>query len=444
MKHYEKNPRKITPQQATDLQRWLGEYGDLSGIVHNITTDEIIGGNQRADAMDILDGMQPKIEHKYKTPTAQGTVATGYVTWKGERFAYRQVKWTPEKAAAAVVIANKAGGQWDTKKLKEYFDQAKLLTQGFNKNELIKAGFKILDDIKDAIPQIDKARKLQDKWRTKPGQLWQLGPHYLFIGDCTIAANVEKLMRGAKADLIYTDPPYGVSYTGTNNAQGRDWGAMANDDLRNAALQTMLTAAFKLMYKTARVDTALYCWHASSTQMQFELALKDAGYKVKQQLIWNKGMVFGHADYHWAYEVVFYCARLGERTNWYGERTDKTILAKRRIELEQAEPALLIQIITALLDGSTVWEVDRDAVVEYQHATQKPTRLAIRAIDNSCKPGGVVTDFFVGSGTTIIAAENTQRICYAMELEATNAAVCLERYRQAFPKSKIVLAPRVK
>ena len=105
MKHYHKNPRQITEKQFSQLQSWLEEFGDLSGIVHNVKTDEIIGGNQRAEAMHFMNGTKPTIEHTYRKPTRTGTVAEGYFTYKGERINYRRVDWTAKKSEKATIIA---------------------------------------------------------------------------------------------------------------------------------------------------------------------------------------------------------------------------------------------------------------------------------------------------------------------------------------------------
>ena len=137
VKHYHKNPRRINEKQAEQLKKWLAEYGDLSGIVHNIKTDEVIGGNQRADVMQILSSkVKPVITKRWAKPTKQGTVAIGYYDWQGERYSYRRVSWTPRKADAANVIANKAGGDWDFEILKNEFASADLLDWGFQKFEL--------------------------------------------------------------------------------------------------------------------------------------------------------------------------------------------------------------------------------------------------------------------------------------------------------------------
>jgi DNA modification methylase len=262
-------------------------------------------------------------------------------------------------------------------------------------------------EVKDAEPQVDKAEELNKKWQVKQGDVWQLGDHRLMCGDSTKPSDVEILMGGALADMIFTDPPYGVSYVGTNSPNGKDWQMIKNDDLRGDGLYDFLLVAFKNL---------------------FEQALNQAGFTVKQQLIWNKGMVLGHSDYHWAHEPVLYCKKTDQSTSWYGDRTGKTMLRARRSELNNLKKEDLVQILKNMMDESSVWEIDRDQAVKYQHPTQKPVTLAIRALCNSSQPENIVLDLFSGSGSTLIACENTERVCYGMELDPKYCAVILQRY----------------
>ena len=135
MKEYNKNPRKISKKQLIELEANLKELGDISGIVHDLNSGEIIGGNQRTKVLNIQD-CEIEIVKEFETPTEQGTVALGFVVWQGERFNYRKVLWTPEQCEKANVTANKMGGTWDFDVLKEHFNQDKLLTFGFDEWEL--------------------------------------------------------------------------------------------------------------------------------------------------------------------------------------------------------------------------------------------------------------------------------------------------------------------
>ena len=135
MKHYHKNPRTLTERQFKDLRAWLKELGDLGGIVHDLNSDEIIGGNQRIRALDLM-GAEPVIVERFDPPTEQGTVARGYFERHGERYDYRAVRWTPRQCEKANVIANKAGGGWDFDILANDFELPDLLEWGFSEGEL--------------------------------------------------------------------------------------------------------------------------------------------------------------------------------------------------------------------------------------------------------------------------------------------------------------------
>lgn len=263
----------------------------------------------------------------------------------------------------------------------------------------------------------------------KIGDIFQIGEHRLMCGDATSMEDVERLMDGNFADMIFTDPPYGVSYKGTNNPDGREWEIIEGDKLRGDALYQLLYGSFQRLYAFSKESPAVYVWHASSTQMIFETALNDAGFEVKQQLIWNKGMVLGHSDYHWAHEPMFYCKKKGSSTQWYGPRSWKTILGERRKSFSNLNKEQLIRIIQNILDESTTWEIDREIIKNYKHPTQKPVPLAGRAITNSSKQDDIVLDLFLGSGSTMVAAHQLDRKCYGMEIDPKYCQVIIDRMK---------------
>jgi site-specific DNA-methyltransferase (adenine-specific) len=267
------------------------------------------------------------------------------------------------------------------------------------------------------------------KTNIRPGDIFQIGRHRLLCGDSTNPEEVKKLMAGKKAGLVFTDPPYGVSYQGTDNGDGSKWTMIKNDDLRGDGLVRFLFLAFKNALDNTKKEIALYTWYAIKNHIQFETALLAAGWEVKQQLIWNKGMTLGHADYHWAHEPILYCKKQEQTTEWYGDRTGKTILRQRRTELTQLKKEELVQIIKNLLDNSTTWEIDLEKVVNYQHPTQKPVTLAGRAILNSSKENDIVLDLFLGSGSTMVAGEQADRKVYGMELDPAFCEVIVQRMK---------------
>jgi site-specific DNA-methyltransferase (adenine-specific) len=200
---------------------------------------------------------------------------------------------------------------------------------------------------------------------------------------------------------VFTDPPYGVSYKGVNNPGGREWEVIENDDLRGDKLSEFLLAAFKNIKTHLKSKRAFYIWYATRNHIQFESAIIDAGLKSKQVLMWNKGMILGHSDYHWAFEPCFYGCHADENCEWLGDRCQ-----------------------------TTVWDIKRDHTGDYVHPTQKPTTLAQKAIFNSSKIGETVLDLFGGSGSTLIACEQTNRKCRMMEFDPKYVDVIRRRYAE--------------
>jgi DNA modification methylase len=239
--------------------------------------------------------------------------------------------------------------------------------------------------------QIDRAEELRVKWGTARGQLWEIGRHRLLCGDSTNAEDVARLMGGEKPLLMVTDPPYGVNYDpawrarlGVNLNAGK-MGVVANDgrvDWREA-------------WALFPGDVA-YCWHAGRHASEVQESLASVGLTVVAQVIWNKDrFALSRGDYHWKHEPCWYAVREGAKHHWAGARNQ-----------------------------STVWDVPRADDSGHGHPTQKPVECMARPIRNH---EGDVYDPFLGSGTTMVAAEQLGRICYAMEIEPKYVAVALER-----------------
>lgn len=287
----------------------------------------------------------------------------------------------------------------------------------------------------DALPE--KIAKI-----SKPGDIWQLGSHRLMCGDSTNPEDVAKLMDGNLADMIFTDPPYGVSYKGTNSPNGREWNIIEGDRLRGDGLYQLLFGAFQQLYAFSKENPAVYIWHASSTQMIFETALLDAGFEVKEQIIWNKGMVMGHSDYHWSHEPCFYCRKKGKNNKWYGDRKQRTILRQEKIDFTSYKKSDLIMMLEVLSSETTNWEIKKDGAQTYLHPTQKPVDLCMKAIrNNTTIDESLVLDLFSGSASTIIACEKSKRTCFAMEIDPTYVDIGVNRFINWFDKNNIECPP---
>lgn len=306
-------------------------------------------------------------------------------------------------------------------------------------------------------PVIAKVEELQRKWETAPGQVWQLGKHRLAIGDSEKAATWEALACEPAA-LAFMDPPYGIDY---ENEAGQ---SVANDDLRRDDLAGFLTRVLGRCIQATVPDAAFYIWHASSTRRDFEFACNQAGLIERQYITWVKdGFVLGRCHYHWQTEHAFYCEKSGASARWMGDRTQATVwrvagqtaggtgvqIGKDGILVTDGGGATLLiregkvpksaklrhfrvpegDSLTLLPPGgTTAWQLSRDALADYLHPNQKPPGLAAIAIANHTQPGEIVIDPFSGSGSTLLACEQTGRVCRAIEIDPGYAAVILERW----------------
>ena len=252
----------------------------------------------------------------------------------------------------------------------------------------------------DAIPE-------NVETRCKQGDLWQLGRHRLLCGDSTNPLDVERLMGGASPNLMITDPPYGVEYDANwrnemDRANGKPYGAFAvgkvsNDD---AADWTEAWVLFQ--------GDVVYCWHADRRASIVQSSLESAGFEMRSQIIWAKSnFAISRGHYHWQHEPCWYAVRKGSNASWIGDHSQ-----------------------------TTLWEIDKPMKSETGHSTQKPLDCMARAIRNH---DGDVYDPFLGSGTTLIAAEQENRVCYGLEIEPKYCDVILTRWENATGKTATLI-----
>lgn len=275
------------------------------------------------------------------------------------------------------------------------------------------------DEKDDQVPTTPKVPK------SKVGDIYILGNHTLLCGDSTLAENWDTLMGGVKADMVFTDPPYNVNYKGRGEDTSR---GILNDHMEASQFTAFLDALFAQAIKHAKDGAGWYVFHSTSTQAQFEDAMKKAGLAIKNQLIWNKPTAsMGWGDYRWKHEPFYYAAKQGIETVFYGDRTNTTILNFQDTEDKLIKWAKRLQ--KAEKEGKfTVWTMKRDKVNEYVHPTQKPVELITYALANSSKQGDVVIDPFMGSGSTLIACEKTNRTARGFELDPTFVDVIVQRW----------------
>jgi DNA modification methylase len=290
------------------------------------------------------------------------------------------------------------------------------------------------------------------------GDVWTLGKHRLICGDSTVPETWKKLFANEHAAMVFTDPPYGVSY----QDQSGTFGVIEGDKKRKDDLYKMLYRALNEMTKIARDDAGFYIWHASSTREDFAQAMKAVGLTERQYLMWVKpSIVLGRADYQWQHEPCFYAAKGDRAPAFYADRAESTVWHAQLVQgnetsvtigngillLNGEGGSLYIQSRApknkklrqirinqdgkVILSGAdrqdgTVWEVGRES--GYEHPTQKPVELARRAIENSSRAGEIVADGFLGSFTTGIACEMTGRRCFGVEIDPVYAEVDIQRW----------------
>jgi DNA modification methylase len=236
------------------------------------------------------------------------------------------------------------------------------------------------------------------------GKLKLKSDHRLVCGDSTKTQDVQKLMDGQKANMVFTDPPYGVNYIGGTE----DHLTIQNDNMSDEEYIAFMDAFFARFRESVKNTASLYICHASAWQMETELALRRAGFEVRNPIIWAKNCgAFGFARYKFQHEPIFYAHVKGQSDAWYGDLTQ-----------------------------TTVWQEKKPAANRL-HPTMKPVEIVQRALVNSSKRGDLILDLFMGSGTTLIAAQTLERRCYGMELDPIYADVVVQRF-EAFTGKKAV------
>ncbi len=228
---------------------------------------------------------------------------------------------------------------------------------------------------------------------SRPGDLWFLGRHRVICGDSTFEDTYTRLMEGQKANLILTDPPYNVNVEETA-------GKIMNDNMADEEFYSFLLSAFRCMHENLADDGSIYVWHADTEGLNFRRAFKDAGFYLSGCCIWKKNsLVLGRSPYQWIHEPCLYGWRQTGRHQWYSDRKQVT-----------------------------VWEYDRPRSSK-DHPTTKPVSLMSYPICNSSMTNGIVLDPFLGSGSTLIACCETDRVCRGVELDPRFMDVIVRRYQ---------------
>lgn len=369
---YDKNPR-INDDAVADTMESIRQCENLDPIEvdeHNV----ILSGHTRLKALKKL-----------------GFDSTECVRYTG---------LSEEKKKKYRILANKVAekSQWDIDLLTEELEG--LDFEGFD------FGFDLNIDLGEE--EHTEAREddydlvLPEEPKSRAGDIYVLGRHRLMCGDSLSAADLSRLMDGGTADMILTDPPYNVDYEGTA-------GKIQNDNMEDTRFRAFLTDAFKNADTVLKPGGAVYIWHADSEGFNFRAACKDAGWNVRQCLIWNKNsLVMGRQDYQWKHEPCLYLWKDGAAHFWNSDRAQTTVI-----------------------------DCDKPKKNDI-HPTMKPVKLFDYLIQNSSRNGDVVLDMFGGSGTTIIACEQNGRAAMAMELDPRYIDASVKRWEE-FTGQKAIL-----
>jgi DNA modification methylase len=379
----EYNPRKdLKPgdKEYEKLKRSIEQFGYVEPVIWNQTTGRVVGGHQR---LKVLMDM--------------GITEVDCVI----------VEMDVEKEKALNIALNKISGEWDNDKLALLISDLQgtdfdVSLTGFEPEELEDL---FREDTKGGVKEddFDVAGELEKPTFSKAGDLWQLGEHRLVCGDSTNPETLELLMAGKQANLVITDPPYNVNYEGSA-------GKIKNDSWSDSdAFYHFLLDAFVNAEAHMASDASIYVFHADTEGLNFRRAFQDAGFYLSGCCIWKKqSLVLGRSPYQWIHEPVLFGWKQKGKHQWYTGRKE-----------------------------TTVWEFDKPKK-NGEHPTMKPIPLLAYPIMNSSMTNSIVLDIFGGSGSTLIACEQTGRICRTVELDEKFCDVIVKRYIEQVGSSEKV------
>ncbi|MFI8597708.1 DNA methyltransferase [Rothia koreensis] len=393
---YKRNPRRGN----TDLiAESLDHNGQYRPIVVRARTNEVLAGNHTLAAAKQLG-------------------------W--EQIAATFVDCTDDQAARIVLVDNRANdvADYDNEELASLLDElGDLDGTGFDEDALAELAEGLDPGETEETPEeIDEAPEVPDEPVTRPGDVWVLGEHRVVCGDATAAEDYEKLMDGGSADCVWTDPPYGVDYTG-----GTEQALKIQND-GGEDLEALLVDAFTAMIPACRPGAPVYIAHSDTRRVTFEQAAVEVGILVRQNLIWVKNaMVLGHSDYQYKHEPVLYGETGAQQAGGPHESAHDPVLygfaPEGKGRLGRGGPRWY-----GPNNATTVFEFPKPPA-NRDHPTMKPVDLIRAMLSNSCRPSGTVLDPFGGSGSTLLAAHLQGGKARLLELDPKYVDVICRRYQ---------------
>lgn len=341
---------------------------------------------------------------------------------KYDQHNYRDHDDRKRKELAAFDNSTADGVRWNVDNLAADFDLAELPELGIE-------GLQVVEPEPEEIVEDEPPALGEAPTRVKPGDVWQLGTHRLLCGDSTVPTDVAKLMGAETADLLLTDPPYNVDYTGKTKYAL----TIQNDRMEDGSFLDFLTGAFITANEYLKPGGVFYIWHADSEGYNFRTAAKNIGWQIRQCLIWNKNcFVLGRQDYQWKHEPCLYGWKDGAAHYFVDDRTQSTVFEDKGVDfkkLKKEELVQLLQNICAAKVSTSVIDCERPSRSE-EHPTMKPVKLLALQIRNSSRMGETVLDLFGGSGSTLIACEQLGRKARLVELDPKYCDVILDRWEK--------------
>ncbi|MEM0167474.1 MAG: DNA modification methylase [Thermoplasmatales archaeon] len=379
LKDHPSNPRTLSKASHDELIKSFDEFDYVELVAVN-TDNTILAGHQRVHIMMEL-GWQD-IEIEVRVPNRD---------------------LTKREAKKYLLRSNKNVGDWDWDLLANDFELDELLEVGFTEEEMVgnfdEEDEETSDEDDDFNPDDIDVKK---KALTKIGDVYDLNSHRIICGSSCDVLVKENLFGDKKCDLIITDPPYNVNYVGKT----KEALVIENDSMDDSSFYNFLLDAHKTMFDACKVGGSIYVFHADTEGINFRKSFKDSGFKLSQCLMWVKQtFVMGRQDYHWKHEPILYGWKEGSAHNWYSDRKQTTVL--------------------------NFDKPSRNA----EHPTMKPLDILCYLIKNSSKKNELVFDPFLGSGSTLIASEQCNRICYGVELSPIYCDVIVNRFKEYMIKN---------
>ena len=376
------NPRKKLKKgdkEYEKIKQSLLKFGYVDPIIVNKDLT-VIGGHQRLTVLKDLD---------YET--AKCVI----------------IDLSKEDEKALNIALNKITGQWDDQLLADLLldlqeSDFNLDLTGFEPPEIDDILSNVHDkDLSD--DDFDVEEELKKPTFSKQGDIWQLGKHRVICGDSTKAETYDQLLGYKKANLVVTDPPYNVDVEETA-------GKILNDNMPDSEFYQFLFDMFTQVEKHIESDASIYVFHADTEGLNFRKAFKDAGFYLSGCCIWKKNsLVLGRSPYQWQHEPCFFGWKQKGKHQWFSDRKQ-----------------------------TSIWEYDRPKSSK-DHPTMKPIPLMAYPIQNSSMRGTIVLDPFLGSGSTLMAADQTGRVCYGIELDEKFVDVIVKRYIESTGNNNVTV-----